>query len=64
MDASPFVPDTRSLKAELERPGAEEHEGIGAVRLMRRALDGFVGGMATGLAEHAATVETGRSSPR
>ena len=32
----------------------------GSGRLMRRALDGFVAGMANGLAEHAAAVETGR----
>jgi hypothetical protein len=32
----------------------------GTGRLMRRALDGFVVGLTTGLAEHAATVETGR----
>lgn len=32
----------------------------GTGRLMRRALDGFVAGLATGLAEHAVTVETGR----
>ena len=112
---------------ELERPGAEEREGVGAVRvfrggrvtgrdtiaelvpdrrfaythesnlpvrayrgeieleptssgtaiksvstfepkipgtgwLMRRALDGFVAGLTTGLAEHAPTVETGRAA--
>jgi uncharacterized protein YndB with AHSA1/START domain len=36
----------------------------GTGRLMRRALDGFVAGLATGLAEHAATVESGRSASR